>query len=273
VILILLGIIIFTVSNKTELFSDLFSFVVTPVQKVATEAANTISEMLPDSTDTDEYKKKIKSLETEVEKLRAIAIDYYNIKKENIQYEKYYELKKQHKSLKFAASAVIGNATDGCFPVFTVDQGTFHGVNERDTVMGPNGVIGIVQKANVRSCIVKTILSPEVKIGGICARTGDIGVITGDTKYADQNLTRMRYLPPGNTLKRDDIIVTSGVGESCPRNLPIGKVLEVKKDENDGSPCAVFEPFEDIRNIQDVFIIIDFEGKGSVDTEPATPQP
>jgi len=261
IILIILG--IFISSIKNNFFYSTLGFIFAPIQKVTCSASGIFNNLFS-SKELENYKNKIKEQEEEIQKLRLLTIDYYNIKKENVRYEKYYELKKQDESLKFASAAVIGRSPDEESCGFTLDQGSLVGISENDPVITSKGLIGWVSSVGAISCNVKTLFSPEARIGSVCKESGDSGVITGTSKLTLQNLTRLMYLPPKSELKTDDIVVTSGLGGSYPRDLPIGKVIKIKNDESTGSPCAEIEPFEDIENVRDVFVIIDFWGKGDL---------
>ena len=66
----------------------------------------------------------------------------------------------------------------------------------------------------------------------------------------------MGLLEAGTTVQEGDIIVTSGIGGKFPKDLLIGKAVEVKPEENDVSLYATVEPFVDI--------ITSFNGQGEV---------
>ena len=46
--------------------------------------------------------------------------------------------------------------------------------------------------------------------------------------------------------------------------LLIGTVKELAYEDNSVSQYAVVEPFVDVKNVRDVFVITDFEGKGEI---------
>ena len=56
----------------------------------------------------------------------------------------------------------------------------------------------------------------------------------------------------------------SGIGGKFPKDLLIGKAVEVKPEENDVSLYATVEPFVDIKTVRDVIIIPSFNGQGEV---------
>ena len=49
-----------------------------------------------------------------------------------------------------------------------------------------------------------------------------------------------------------------------PKNLLLGKIKSLEYDSYDASSYAIIEPFEKIGSIQDVFVVIGFQGKGEI---------
>ncbi len=87
-------------------------------------------------------------------------------------------------------------------------------------------------------------------------------MLTSDAALADQGLVRLSYLENDNTVKKGDMIVTSGIGGIFPKNLLIGKAVEVQSSQTDVSLYATVEPYVDVKNVKDVLIITDFAGQG-----------
>ena len=49
-----------------------------------------------------------------------------------------------------------------------------------------------------------------------------------------------------------------------PKDLLIGTVKELRYEDNGVSQYALVEPFVDVKNVRDVFVLSDFEGKGEI---------
>lgn len=261
-----IGVIILNFTSGGFEISSAINFLTSPLSKVSDNVAESAKDSIKPQKSSSEYEAEIDKLNTELKKLRTVAIDYYDIKKENAQYLKFYDFKTQNKSLKFISSSVIARNPNELFGGFTLDKGSVAGISINDPVITENGLIGRVTSVSGTSCKVSTILSPNFKAGVIDTRTRDSGVISGNIKDADQNLTGMMYLSAQNSIQPDDIVITSGLGGVYPKNLPVGKVTEIKHDDFDSSFYAVVKPFDDIKNIMDVFIITDFLGKGDIVT-------
>ena len=111
---------------------------------------------------------------------------------------------------------------------------------------------------------VVTVLSPQTSIGAVDKATGDTGIITGSSKYADDNRTMFSKLDSDNKVEEGDIISSSGSAGIYPKGLVLGEVKEIGYDTYDTSHYAVIEPYDDIGKIVDVAVISDYEGQGEI---------
>ncbi len=208
-----------------------------------------------------------KKLSEENAKLREQAADYYDLKEENDRLWKFYNIKKENPTYTYVPSTVIRRDSNADFYSFTIDAGTSLGISVNDPVITENGLVGIVSECDTSSSKVKTILSPEIKIGAADSKTKDSGVISGSSRYCDDNLTMLTKISSENKISQGDIIKTSGVGGLFPADIIIGEVKEFSYDDYDVSKFTVIEPYEDIRKVSSVLVITDFNTKGQISLE------
>lgn len=88
-----------------------------------------------------------------------------------------------------------------------------------DPVVTENGLVGMVCEVDATTCKVRTILSPDIQVGVLNSRTSDSGIVTGSSKYSDDNLSLMTKIPAQHTMQEGDIIVTSGLGGIFPQKF------------------------------------------------------
>ncbi len=264
VTLILSGILFYTSAYLENGLLDAMSYITLPFEKLSSRISNSAVSFLAERKEIYELELEIEELEDEVRDLRSKMVDYYDTKKENAQYAKYYDLKRENNSLKFVSASVVGKDPGEFFGNFIIDHGSGAGISVNDAVITENGIVGCVSHVNANSSRVKTVLSPDVKIGVVDKMSLDSGVISGDIKLADQNLTRMTLIPSQNNINPGDFVVSSGLSGMYPKNLLLGKVTSLEYDSYNASNYAVVEPFEKIEDVQDVFVVIGFQGKGEI---------
>lgn len=212
----------------------------------------------------DELKAENEQLKEANSQLRARLVDYYSVKSENARLWKFYGLKKEHGDYDIIPAVVLRRDSNDEFYSFTIDKGTSSDVNTGDPVMGESGLIGWIGEADVNTAKVVTILSPRAGIGAVDAASTDRGIVTGSTKYADKNQTMFAKLKSDHQVKAGDIITTTGISGTYPKDLVLGEVKEIAYDTFDTSYYAVIEPYDNIRRIVNVAVITSFSGEGEI---------
>lgn len=265
-LLIISGIVLYSVSNvDNNVFASALSSAALPFQKSLKWVSDRAFDFSYQFEDKENLKKENESLKAQINELRDMSVDYNNTKRENLRFRKYYEIKKSNESLKFVSASVIGRDSTDFFGDFVIDKGSVDGLSLNDAVLSENGLVGRICRINSHSSRVKTILSPECKIGVVDCVTGDSGIISGVASDASQNLTRMTFIPAQSQMKAGDIVVTSGISGMYPKNLKVGQIKSIEYDSYDSSYYAITEPFENIKEIRDVFVVSSFKGKGAIE--------
>lgn len=264
IVCILLVFALITAGNSTVggLFLD---FVVTPLQKVATDALGQVEDNIPDTRTKEELSEENKLLRDENRRLNEMLVDYYDLKKENDELYKFYGIKQQNEDFSVVPSTVISRDPNENFFGFVLDKGSNDGVELGAPVMTDNGLVGYVSELGMMSCKVTSILSPDAQIGVIDKKTENEGIVTGEPEYSENGLVLMKNIAADNNIKSGDIVVTSGYGGIYPKNLRIGTVSKLTLDSYTGTAVAVIKPFEDVRKISNAAIIINFSGKGEIE--------
>lgn len=247
------------------------------LSQVSAAAAENISKPSYEELQTENAQ-----LREEVASLRQQLTEYYDLKEENEKLWSFYNIKKENPSYTYVPASVVRRDAAGDFYTFVIDAGTVSGISKEDPVITENGLIGVVTAADARTAMVKTVLSPEVKVGVWDKTTKDTGIVSGSAQYCDDNRTLLSKLSADHKIKKGDIIVTSGVGGKFPPNLILGKVQELSYDTYDATQYAVVQPYEDIRKVTNVLVITDFDNKGQIssfaqssvqNTQPASSVP
>jgi len=245
--------------TDSNLLSSIVNGITLPMSEVSAAATQEVVK-----PSYDELEKENKELEAELAELRTQLADYYNVKQENERLWRYYDLKAENPQYDILPATVVRRDPNDDFYSFTINKGKKSEVSVGDPVVTENGIIGWVYEVDAYTAKVKTILSPDAKVGVIDTVTRDSGVVSGSVLYADENLTTMTRISALNKLEKGDIVTTTGISGMYPSGLIVGEVKKVAFDEYDTSMYAVIKPFEDIRTVIDVVVITSFEGQGEI---------
>ena len=260
-ILCLLVLIIFTADRQSLIVANAVGFITTPMQKLSASTTEKVTEFLNvNGLTRDELENEYYRIYEENRNLKQQLVDYEKVKKENESYKKILEIKEEEPDISYLDAIIVGrDRTDVVFG-FSIDKGYLAGMSEGEPIITDQGLVGIVTEVYATSSQVTTILSEDLKVSAFSKTFEESGVISSDIIYAGNGIVKMSL---GNDTKVQPgtIITTSGAGGIYPKDLVIGYVKEVLPSEYDISKYAVVQPYEDIKNVKNVVVIVGFPGK------------
>lgn len=208
------------------------------------------------------YMDRVEELEEQVADYQSKLVDYEKLQKQVEAYEKFLGVKEKNPDFRFVAGTVIGRDAADVFGSFVLNCGSADGVAVGDPVISGEYLIGIVHETSPTSCTVLSVCDPKFSAAAYEIRTGEAGYTQTTTKLGVQGVLKLSGLERDTAVAEGGIVCTSGVGGVFPRGLIIGTVTTVQKEEGDISYYAEVKPEIEISEVQDAFVITDFEGKG-----------
>lgn len=212
---------------------------------------------------TYEERQETEDLISEIEKLRkevaSLAIDkshYQEVITENEKLRSQLEFSEYYNYNTVMANVV---AKEGIFMTsdrrdLIIDKGSQAGINPEYLVLSEEGVV------------VGKVVEVEAESSRICLTTSPGCQLAASLQNQDQTqgltdgrlgLTmEMSYIPQLEKIKRDDIVITSGLSAEIPRGLVIGKVSDVKSESNEVWQSAIIEPIINFNNLTLVSVVI-----------------
>lgn len=268
-VVVLLGLILYTLGAGGSFLGSVLGFASSPMQSVAASVTEDVTEFLDlDGLSREELRELVTELLDSNARLKQELVDHEDLKQENAQLKEQLALTSQRPENQLAAASVISRDPNDVFYGFSIDKGTLDGVHAGDPVITDRGLVGVVKRAYATTSLVSCLLSEEVSVAAVSAKSRESGSVTGSPTLSAGGFLRMNYLPGDSKLEPGDIIVTSGAGAAYPKDILIGEVESVEKAENDISRYAVIRPSEDLKDVREVFVVTDFPGKGEVAEEP-----
>ncbi len=262
-VVVLLGLIIYTATAGGSFLANLLGFATSPMQSIATDVTGNVTEFLDlDGYTKDELKDLVGALQEENAQLEDQLVGYEELQQENEQLKTQLGLEEEEPENELRAASVIGRDPNDVFYGFSIDAGTLSGVSVGDPVITDQGLVGVVTQAYATSSKVTCLLSEDVHVAAWSPKRQESGVIESDVTSASTGVLRLNYLSGDTQIQEGDIIATSGEGGAFPQGLKIGTVARVEKSENDISRYAEIQPFEDLTKVHEVYVLVDFPGKG-----------
>lgn len=112
-----------------------------------------------------------------------------------------------------------------------IDLGSQHGIKTNMPVVTPSGLVGRVSAVGMFRSQVVLVGDANCRVAAyVQNETTDSGVL-GNASPIDREMIDLTYLPRITNIKPGQIVLTSGLGGTFPRGIPIGKVVDSKQVE------------------------------------------
>ncbi len=251
-----------SLGSRTSPVTKVIATVFSPLSRVSTYITEKFDNMQGGFISSGSYMKRVAELEKQVADYQSKLVDYEKLQKQVEAYEKFLDIKEKNPDYKFTSGSVIGRDSADLFYSFELNCGSNDSVSVNDPVISGEYLVGIVSKTTPTTCTVLTIIDPKVNTAAYEIKTGELGYTDTNAKMSVQSVIKFAGLTKDTAIAEGGIVCTSGVGGIFPRGLIIGTVTSVKPEESDVSYYAEVKPQIDFNEIQDAFVITDFEGKG-----------
>lgn len=259
-IAVLLAIVLAVVSSLTgmQLPRTIVQSVLAPfragVSKLAERSQQLYSYMF-------EYETLLAENEALKEQLAAIedeARDAYATKQENDRLRAALDLVDAHEDYKLVDSYIISSSSTDWSNTFTINRGSNVGIEAGMCAITAYGeLVGLVSEVGVNYAVVKSVLDSSLEISATIVASGHNGMVQGGYSTGLEGLLRMNYLPSSSIIRNHDQVVTSG-STVYPRNLILGHVVDAGFDDTGVAKYALLQPAADIRSLEQVFIVTEY---------------
>lgn len=256
-----LGIGLYSVSKggETSGLSQIIGSTFNPIKKLSNTISDKVSLVIDLFVDSEVYVEENQRLREQIGELNKRLIDYESLKAENEDLRKFIGIKEQNENIEVCRPCtIISRTANDPYGTFIIDIGSNEGVKLYDPVVTSEGLVGVITELAKTYSTVRTILSPDLAIGGLCIESRDTGIIEGSLNYAADGKCKMIYLDKNNKIKAGDLIVTSGNSGQFPQGYIIGNVTETGIEESGLTAYAIIEPAVNPKKINSVMVMTDF---------------
>ena len=152
----------------------------------------------------------------------------------------------------FILAKVVGFSGDFFGRTIVVDRGLIHGVTIDSPVFSSKGVVGKVITANQNFSVVLPLNHTNFMLAVLNKNKGVQGILVSDI-YSNVAMSFLRF---GSNISVGDTLVTSNLSQIFPPNFPVGRIVRLEESTDSIYFRAVVNPFSDIDNLQNVFILL-----------------
>ncbi|MBR2678520.1 MAG: rod shape-determining protein MreC [Bacilli bacterium] len=143
------------------------------------------------------------------------------------------------------------------FNTITIDKGRSSGIKKDMAVITKNGLIGKISRVSNNSSEVKLVTSDDINFKvSVSIRTADrdnYAILNGYDK--ENNLIKVTGIDKTTPVNKDDVVLTSGLGEMFPAGIYIGTVEKSESDKYNLSQTLYVKTYQDFNNLHYVTVL------------------
>jgi rod shape-determining protein MreC len=150
---------------------------------------------------------------------------------------------------------VIGRDPSNLQRYITLDVGLEEGIAENMPVVTDRGLVGRVREVGPGWSRVLLTIDASSSVSALTQSTRASGIVQGQ---ADGSLL-MHSILQSDTVSVGDTVFTSGLGGNFPRQIPIGQITGVDRQDWELYQSATVQPTVDFEHLEAVLVVTGFE--------------
>ncbi len=265
-LLIVIMIVLILFSSQRENKSKIENLVgqgLSPIQKVIYNISEVISNTYEGIVRYSQLVDEVEKLSEENGILRSQINSYSQLRTENDRLREILNLRSRLENYEFLGANIIGK-NGSYMDEYIIDCGLKDGLKNGMVVVANGGLFGMITSVSNNWSLVSPIINGGVFVSGKVQRTnGNEGIIKGQNNNEKSYDLKMEYLPIDEDIKEGDKIVTSGLGEIYPANIPIGEVVSIENDKRNLSKSVFIKSHVNFQFISELFVILPNDEDGS----------
>ena len=239
--------------------------VLSPVFSVGEKVTTPVRKFVHTVKNANSYEAEIEELKEQVNALKIENRSREEYITENRRLKELLALKDGMLDSRTITARVISYEPNSWYDTVMINKGEDEGITKDNAVITGLGVVGKVTQVGKNWAKVSTLINISDSVGVKLARTGDIGVVSGDAVLAENKQAKLEYMSNDKKLINGDILLTSGLGGIYPSDLSVGKVTEIHSDSAGNLEYAVVEPSVDFSSLYEVLVITYHNGEWEKD--------
>ena len=242
-------------TNQSTYLDSAVRIVLSPVQGFFTGISDWISDTAAIPSRLYQVDQKNQELQAQVAELQGKLTEYNEIKNENERLQEQLNFKvSTGGEVTIESAAVVAREADNWFAIAVINKGTNSGIQQDMAVITPSGLVGRITSVTEHTAEVLLITDPRSGVGSLVQKNRAPGIVEGIT--GSRGVVHMVHIESELTPEKDDIVVTSGYGSVFPKGIPVGTVLETRREESGMFHMAVLQTAVDFNRLEEVMVII-----------------
>lgn len=226
------------------------------VQSLVSKPAHFVAGFFENLQDLQNTYEENKELKSRMEKLVSLEAQVQELEKDNKELRDILGEEETLRDFEPLQATVIGRNPDRWHEMIIINKGKKHGIKKNMAVATAHGLIGKVKTVNQFSSTVQLLsaMDPKNRISAIIQGDTNInGFVQGYDE--EKKALLIKSIPAGVEIKKDQNVITSGMGGVFPQGLQIGKVIDVMPDQYGLNQTALVKPGADFYDLENIIVI------------------
>lgn len=256
VIICILLVTVYSRESKDGLFHRLQRFsmdIISPLQKGMSKVFSPVKDGIGFVVDMGKARGERDRLQEEVDELEEKINELEEAERENEDLKSMIAVQESNPDIDFLVVDVIGANPDIWERTIQIGAGYSSGLQEYMAILSEDGnLVGRIILCTSQASIVQLITDEKSSVGAMLQENGEMGIVEGE----GGDSVRLELLNQDADVKMGDVVITSGMGGTCPPGIPIGIITEIGERKADLSIGILIEPEARLTRLEKVMVVV-----------------
>jgi len=250
ILLLVVFIIVLLLKVEINIFENFVNNIFLPIKKtvyrINTKTKNRISDLVYIKEVIDENKElRYQNYILKLEKLKWDKLD-----KENKRLRELLNIKEEKKMEFIFAEIIYRNAME-FYQNMIINKGKKDGIKKDMVVLNKDVLLGKIVEVNEKTSRVALITKKDFYVSVLTTDNKNLGILEGQ----NQRNLELKNIITDSDIKKGDKIKTSGLSNIYPKDILVGEVSDVKKDEGQIFKSIEVKLLYNLLNLNEVIIL------------------
>ncbi|EJS03295.1 rod shape-determining protein MreC [Bacillus mycoides] len=225
------------------------------VERVFQKPANYVAGFFENVEDVKRTYEENKKLKAKLDSTADLSAVVKNLDDENKKLRELTGKEKSRGDYTEVQASVVSRNPDKWYDLVGIDKGAQQGIKKDMAVVTPKGLVGRVKSVSQFTSSVELLssMSRTNRVSAIVQGEENIfGLIEGYDK--EKQLLLFTKISSDAEVKKDQLVVTSGLGDIFPKGLAIGKIVDVQPDPYGLTKTAYVKPSADLNDVEHIIV-------------------
>lgn len=227
--------------------------VISPLQKGISKVLSPVRNGIGFLLDLGRARGERDRLREEVRLLEQRVHELEEMRRENEILKEMIAVKEAYPELEFMVVDVIGASPDVWEQTIIIGAGYSDGLQEYMAVLSEDGsLVGRIISCTAQSSVVQLITDEKSAVGAKLQRNSEMGILRGE----GGGKVHLELLNLEADVRTGDVVITSGMGGTCPAGIPIGVITEIGEKQADLSVGIIIQPRASMTRLDKVMVVV-----------------